>query len=94
MAFKEFQNPLEQDYDITSSLRSNDNEKSSTNKIDYALLLSDAMECIIEDIDTITDEELLEEFGITKKEYLHPSKEVVLKVRKTMQAKQKRHSSR
>ncbi len=81
MEFKEFSNPLEEDYDITSSLKNNDDPVTS--KEDYGLELMNLIG-ILEDV---TSEDLEREFGITLEEYEHPTKEVVERVKTNLGTK-------
>lgn len=93
MEFREYSNPEEADYDITSSLKSKeeDNKKNKVSEY-YRGLLMDLIG-LLEDIDEKT---LQADYGITLKEYFNPNKEVLLKVKRTLLAKQaeKKHSSR
>ena len=79
MEFKEFSNPLEEDYDITSSLKSNNVDKVAERK-KYVRQLFDVMEDIPEDIDLMSDVSFVSQYGITKQEYANPNAEVIKKV--------------
>lgn len=96
MHFNEYPNVEEADYDIKSSLNLNEEKKPSSvheNAIQEAML--EAMDWnILEDLDEISDEELLEAYGITKKEYLNPTEEVVLKIKRNKEEKNKLHKGR
>ena len=88
--FTEYTNPLEQDYDITSSLKAsmeqeeaNDREIEEKNKIYYEL---SCLIGILEDEEFDNVEEL---YGITQKEYLNPTKETIKKVQEYLGIKQK-----
>ena len=76
MTFKEFSNPEEQDYDITSSLNDEDNNVNY-NSNSYADELADLIG-ILEDV---TEDSLIENYGITLQEYFHPNLEVINKVK-------------
>lgn len=82
MEFKEFSNPEGYDYDIKSSLDSSNNN-SSVNP--YFEQLNDLIG-ILEDI---TEEELLEQYGISMDEYLHPTKETIDRVSEKVIGKHK-----
>lgn len=73
MEFKEFSTPEGYDYDIKSSLV-NSNNNSSVNP--YSEQLCDLIG-ILEDI---TEEELLEKYGISMNKYLHPTQETIDRV--------------
>ena len=83
MEFREYQNPEESDYDITSSLKTS-SENNKQNQKDYSYLLADLIG-ILKDVE---EEEFIEEYGITMQEYLHPNKQVLLKVKQALMAKQ------
>ena len=68
--FTEFDDPEENDYDITSSFNSN----SSINP--YFEQLWD----LIGILDDITEEELQEQYGISMDEYYNPTEETINKV--------------
>ena len=76
MEFKEYSNPEEADYDITSSLNGKSSEEEISKKFGYQLALSNLIG-ILEDID---EDELIDKYGITMEEYLHPTEEVLIKV--------------
>ena len=91
MEFKEYSNPEEADYDITSSLNGKSSEEEISKKFGYQLALSNLIG-ILEDID---EDELMDKYGITMEEYMHPTEEVLIKVRKAMRDNEKKyHSSR
>ena len=102
MQFREFRNPEEADYDIKSSLDLNGefkNDESRTQEdIHRQAILEAMLEAMdwnmLEDLDEISDEELIDEYGITKSEYLNPTKETVLKIKKNKQGKNNQHKSR
>lgn len=90
MEFKEYSNPEESDYDITSSLNGSSEEEISK-RFGYQHALLNLIG-VLEDID---EDELLDKYGITMEEYLHPTKDVLIKVRKAMHDNEKKyHSSR
>ena len=68
---KEFSNPLEENYDITSSMHGDDSISTRSNPYLDELL---NMVGILEDGEWLG-------YGITEDEYLHPTKETVAKVR-------------
>lgn len=74
MDFKEFSNPLEQDYDINSSLK----EETITEKVSspYEEVLNEILSQI-----GLLEESDLEKIGITFEEYLYPNKETIIKIR-------------
>lgn len=74
MEFREYSNPEERDYDITSSYSTNSSSNESLNQ--YVEQLFDLIG-ILEDI---TDEELMENYGISMQEYLRPTKDTIRKV--------------
>ena len=69
--FKEFTNPESADYDIEMSLK----DKSDEDR--YVDELTD----LIGYLTDVTDEDIQKEYGISFYEYLHPTKEVVDRVR-------------
>jgi len=74
MEFKEFSNPEENDYDITSSLASVGSNNSTVNP--YSEQLIDLIG-ILEDIN---EEDLQDQYGISMSEYLNPTAETITKV--------------
>ena len=86
MEFREYSNPEGRDYDINSSL--NDNHSSSSQIIQednkYYIQLFDLIG-ILEDFD---ENELIENYGITMKEYLRPTEETIKKVSEKLNSKQ------
>ena len=73
MEFKEFTSPEERDYDINSSLNSFNNSVSVNH---YSEQLID----LIGILDDVSEEELQEQYGISMKEYLHPTEGTINKV--------------
>ena len=71
MEFKEFSNPENKDYDITSSLNYMDNSNSSYNP--YSEQLID----LIGVLEDVSEEELQEQYGISMEEYLKPTADTV-----------------
>lgn len=91
MEFKEYSNPEEANYDIASSLKGSSSEEEISKRFGYQHALLNLIG-VLEDID---EDELMDEYGITMQEYLHPNKEVLIKVRENMRAAEhKHHSSR
>ena len=68
--FKEFSNPEAADYDIEMSLKESDEDKYVEELTDLIGYLTD-----------VTDEDIQREYGITFYEYLHPTREVIEKVK-------------
>ncbi len=81
MIFREFSNPEEQDFDIKSSVdgykENNINLPNNSFDNDAAMELCDLIG-LLEDDEFENIEEL---YGITEYEYMHPTKEVVEKVK-------------
>lgn len=75
MEFKEFSNPLEQDYDINSSYDEFSYSEEEPNKY------FDEMIELIGILEDVTEEELLRDYGITEYEYLHPNAIVIEKIK-------------
>ena len=75
MEFKEFNNPEERDYDITSSL--NSNEKNTTYENNY---YSEQLMNLIGILEDVTEEELQEQYGIGIDEYFNPNAQTIEKV--------------
>ncbi|MBE6144589.1 MAG: hypothetical protein E7169_03335 [Firmicutes bacterium] len=76
MEFKEFSNPLENDYDINSS-------HSQTSKQDQELVQSvynKQMMTILNEIGLLEDDDL-KKANISFEEYLNPTKETILKLK-------------
>ena len=88
MEFKEYSDPEGRDYDITSSLEEESQKNRNEKKVDYSYLLAD----IIGILEDVTEEELMNEYGITMEEYSHPNKETLIKVKNTLLSK--KHASR
>lgn len=89
MEFREYRNLEEKDYDINSSL-SNNYSSNSQNIEDnqYIMQLLDLIG-ILEDIN---ETELIENYGITMKEYFRPNAETIQKVSEKLNSKQIRRS--
>jgi len=91
MEFREFSNPEERDYDINSSLN-DDNYSSNSQSVQdsnqYYMQLFDLIG-ILEDIE---ESELIENYGITMKEYLNPNAETIKKVSQKLNSIQKGRS--
>ena len=90
MEFREFSNPEERDYDISSSL--NDNYSSNLqgvqdNNKNYMQLFD--LIGILEDFE---ESELIDNYGITMQEYLHPTAETIKKVSEKLNSMQNRRS--
>ena len=75
MEFKEFGNPESNDYDITSSLKSNSNNNNKS----YNPYIEQLID-IIGILEDVTEEELQEEYGISMNEYLNPTAYTIRKV--------------
>lgn len=84
MEFKEYSNPEGMDYDINSSLRNSAPNFNATqyNKYDEQLL------DLIGILGDITEEELLENYGISMQEYLNPTAETLKKVSEKLHCSQ------
>ncbi len=78
MEFKEYSNPEEQDYDITSSYGEEEAVINSYNPYEDELLY------LIGILEDITDEELMDKYGITMAEYINPTQETIDKVKEAM----------
>lgn len=79
MEFKEFSNPENQDYDIKSSLKENENNTNKkTNPFELELM------DLIGILDNINEEELQAKYGISVKEYLNPNQQTIIKVSKKL----------
>ena len=74
MEFKEYNNPENKDYDITSSLNYNKNTTNNINPYSEQLI---NLVGILEDV---TEEQLQEQYGISVNEYFNPNAEVIEKV--------------
>ena len=74
MEFKEYNNPENKDYDITSSLNYNKNTGNNINPYSEQLI---NLVGILEDVN---EEELQEQYGISVNEYFNPNAEVIEKV--------------
>lgn len=86
MEFKEFSNPLENDYDINHSYEE-EKVNNSTISNPYIELLID-MIGILEDV---TEEELYEAYGISEQEYLNPTRDTIIKVKEKLQNSERMH---
>lgn len=75
MEFKEFSNPLEQDYDVNSSLK----EEPTTQKTSSSPY-QEVLDEILSEFGLLEDSDL-EQIGITFEEYLYPNKETIMKIR-------------
>lgn len=74
MEFKEFNDPLKNDYDITSSY---DNEINTFTENPYEAELIDLIGILEDDEDTRV-------YGITYEEYLHPTALTIAKVKSAL----------
>ena len=81
MEFKEFSNPLEEDYDITSSY---DNAEENT------YVENPYAEELMGLIGILEDDEDPRVYGITYEEYLHPDVETIAKVKDALGIKKGR----
>ena len=75
MEFKEFSNPLEKDYDITSSCDKEEQNSYVKNPYDEELM---NLIGILEDYEDLTA------YGITYEEYLHPNAETISRVKSAL----------
>ena len=93
--FREFPNPEEQDFDIKSSFSSSSEDdfddeayqqmladQEENNRIHIELC--DVLGGLIEDME---GDEILETYGITEEEYMHPTREVIEKARAFLENK-------
>lgn len=78
MEFREFSNPEERDYDISSSLN-DDNYSSNSQDIQDANKYYLQLYELIGILD-YEENELIENYGITMQEYLNPTAETIQKV--------------
>ncbi len=83
MEFQEFSNPESKDYDITSSFGETQTNSASGNP--YVEQLIDLVG-ILEDV---TEEDLQQNYGISEKEYLHPTAETISKVKDALGIRKK-----
>ena len=74
--FKEFTNPESADYDIKMSLKESDEDRYVEELTELIGYLTD-----------VTDEDIQKEYGISFYEYLHPTREVVERVRANISTK-------
>jgi len=79
MKFREFSNPEEADYDISTALSSNSGYTNINNPYDEQLV---GLIGVLEDV---SEKELLEKYGITYEEYLHPTEATIDKVMDAIQ---------
>lgn len=79
MGFREFSNPEEKDYDINSSLN-DDNYSSNSMRIQEANKYYMQLFELIGILEDFEESELIENYGITMKEYLNPNAETIKKV--------------
>ena len=77
MEYKEYKNPLEKDYDIKASL---DENYGVVEPNVFAEQLVDLVG-ILEDV---SEEDLINNYGITLEEYLNPNEEVIYKVKEAL----------
>jgi len=73
MVFKEFSNPLEEDYDIKSSLDSISSNNNNISDNPY-------MDQLVDLVGILEDDEWLG-YGMSEEEYLHPTKDTIIKVK-------------
>ena len=89
MEYKEFDNPLENDYDLKKSLDgfSEENKKDVIEEY-YSKQLFDLVG-ILEDV---SEFELQQNYGISVNEYFHPTLETIQKVKKKLgESETKKH---
>lgn len=84
--FNEFENPLEADYDISSSLKQ-ESQSIITPENPYIEKLIDLIG-FLEDVTNATNEELLSEYGISINEYYNPTAKTIEKVSDAISAKE------
>ena len=75
--YKEYKNPLERDYDLRSSL-SDDETESNINPYEEELME------LIGFVEDISDEQMIEQYGISSKEYYKPTEETIIKVKQKL----------
>ena len=76
MEFNEFRNPLEEDYDIKSSIEEDEYSYNNYTDDNYSEQLMD----LIGLFEDVNEEELLEKYGISLQEYLYPNEQTIQKV--------------
>ncbi len=81
MEFKEFSNPLEKDYDITSSYDKEETNNYVENPYDEELI---NLTGVLEDYEDLTT------YGITYEEYIHPNAETISKVKDVLGTRKSR----
>ena len=92
MEFKEFTNPESRDYDITSSLKESE-EEATIKRDNYSEQIINLIG-IIEDIDYISDEDFIKEYGILKYEYLNPTADTVRKAQAKINATKEQNKAK
>lgn len=83
MEFNEFVNPEEKSYDINASLNSNFNTKE-----DKINIYSEQLLDLIGILEDVTEEELINNYGISLQEYFEPTAETIEKVSKKLSSVQ------
>jgi len=91
MEFREFSNPEERDYDINSSLN-DDNYSSNSQSVQDSNQYYTQLFDLIGILEDIEESELIENYGITMKEYLNPNAETIKKVSQKLNSIQKGRS--
>ena len=75
--YKEYKNPLERDFDLRSSLRDDETE-SNINPYEEELME------LIGFVEDISNEQMIEQYGITLYEYYEPTEETIIKVKQKL----------
>lgn len=88
--FIEYSNPEENDYDITSSLNNDKPINSDEERNFYFNQMFDLIG-ILEDV---TEEEVMENYGITLQEYFNPNAEVIRKITEKLNTTQQSRKKR
>lgn len=88
MEFKEFNNPEEKDYDINSSLNG---DKNNVNNVSFNPYTEELIN-LIGFLDDVTEEDLIENYGIRMNEYLCPNAETINKVTEKLNSYNNRRS--
>lgn len=86
MEFKEFSNPLENDYDIKHTYEEGKVNNNTINNPYSELLIN--MLGILEDVN---EEELYETYGISEQEYLNPTRDTIIKVKENLRNNERMH---
>lgn len=87
MIFKEFTNPEENNYDITSSF----NEDGKPIVYESSSYYQEQLIDLIGILEDVSEDELIDEYGITLDEYYNPTKETIIKVNYKLETKAKKN---